>query len=284
MIELIDLKKMPLVTESQSVKQICKPLKLFGITDFWFMRGYPNGTFLDLGTHLPWATLFFENFYQLKYEKKDMEMHTFFREGMALWDHNPENKIWQEGKEFSLGHGISIAKHTNAYVDIYAFYTTQNNHKMNDFYINHLTILEKFILYFNEKAQSLIKKADNNRFIMPDKYREKSVKKVSDTALIQEFLIRIGKERHSLNTVSYKPLTYKELECLAWLCMGKSSEEIALILNRSKRTIETHINNMKIKLNCTKATSLIYTAVSLGLLLPEMLSNIKMKKHGVLTS
>lgn len=276
---LINLEKMPLVTEADFIKQICKPLKTFEITGFWYMRVYPDGTFLDLGTHLHWASLFFENLYKHSYEKKDIQMHAFFREDIALWDHNSENKIWQEGKEFSVGHGVSITKNSTTYVETYAFYTRLNNHQINNFYVNNLPVLENFIAYFHEKAASLITKADAKRFVMPEKYKEKILRQPPPNVdLVQKFLITIGKKRHLLNATNYKPLTYKELECLVWLCLGKSAEEISILLNCSKRTVETHIEHMKTKFNCNKTTSLIYTATSLGLLpYPESLKQMKEK-------
>jgi len=258
-----DIEKMPFVSELQNLKQICRPLEMLGITDFIFMRIYPDGTFIDLGTHVPWAKLFFENLYTLKYEKKDMQTHAF-RDGIALWDNNPTNQIWHDGKLFSVSNGLSIAKPTNEYDDLYCFYTVSCNNILNDFYINHLDVLEQFINYFNDKAELLIKRVSKNKLILPEEYTKKAVIKTTDTpAIIENFLMEIGKHK-SLSNNPYG-LTFKELECLTWLCAGKSAAETGLILNRSKRTIETHINNMKIKLNCHKISSLIYTATAHGL-------------------
>jgi LuxR family transcriptional regulator, quorum-sensing system regulator CviR len=45
------------------------------------------------------------------------------------------------------------------------------------------------------------------------------------------------------------PLTSRELEVLNWIKEGKSSWEISLILNCSKRVVDFHVNNIKAKLN-----------------------------------
>jgi len=47
-------------------------------------------------------------------------------------------------------------------------------------------------------------------------------------------------------------LTKKEIECICWLIKGKSADETSKMLNVSRRTVETHLNNVKRKLNCYK--------------------------------
>jgi len=59
-------------------------------------------------------------------------------------------------------------------------------------------------------------------------------------------------------------LTKKEVECLYWLAMGKSSSEISMILGNSERTIESHLAKCKAKMNCYKATTLVLKARDLG--------------------
>ena len=53
-------------------------------------------------------------------------------------------------------------------------------------------------------------------------------------------------------------LTDCEIECINWLIKGKSAEEIGLILRLSRRTIESHINNIKKKTQCYKQFQLGY--------------------------
>lgn len=48
----------------------------------------------------------------------------------------------------------------------------------------------------------------------------------------------------------YIHLTNREIDCANLVLIGMKVKEIALKLNLSPRTIETHINNLKLKLNC----------------------------------
>lgn len=53
-------------------------------------------------------------------------------------------------------------------------------------------------------------------------------------------------------------LSSREIECINWMVKGKSAEEIGKILNLSRRTIETHIENIKAKTKCYKQFQLGY--------------------------
>jgi DNA-binding CsgD family transcriptional regulator len=62
-------------------------------------------------------------------------------------------------------------------------------------------------------------------------------------------------------------LSKKEIECVNWMIKGKSASEIAMILAISTRTVESHMNNIKIKLNCYKQFQLGYLIGKYGYLL-----------------
>lgn len=53
-------------------------------------------------------------------------------------------------------------------------------------------------------------------------------------------------------------LTEREVETLTWAARGKTSSEIATILGLTKRTVDFHIDNARVKLN---ATSRMHAAV-----------------------
>ncbi|OGT06342.1 MAG: hypothetical protein A2103_04070 [Gammaproteobacteria bacterium GWF2_41_13] len=51
-------------------------------------------------------------------------------------------------------------------------------------------------------------------------------------------------------------LTSRELDCLSLVARGLTSKAIAKQLNRSARTVETHLNNVRKKLHCYSKTQL----------------------------
>lgn len=58
----------------------------------------------------------------------------------------------------------------------------------------------------------------------------------------------------------------KQLTLLQHMMMGYSAAEIGRLLNRSKRTIEGHIEHLKNKLQCTSKAEIIRWALTSGLL------------------
>ena len=63
-------------------------------------------------------------------------------------------------------------------------------------------------------------------------------------------------------------LTDRELETLTWAARGKTSSEIALILGLTKRTVDFHIDNARIKLNTTTRMHAAVKAVAGQLIEP----------------
>lgn len=63
-----------------------------------------------------------------------------------------------------------------------------------------------------------------------------------------------------------KPLTGRELECLHWASVGKTSWEIGVILGISERTINFHIQNACRKLQSRGRQAAISAAYRHGLL------------------
>jgi non-specific serine/threonine protein kinase len=61
-------------------------------------------------------------------------------------------------------------------------------------------------------------------------------------------------------------LTRREREVAVLIAQGKSNREIADALIVSKRTIESHIANLMVKLGCTSRAQIVVWALENGLL------------------
>lgn len=61
-------------------------------------------------------------------------------------------------------------------------------------------------------------------------------------------------------------LTKKELLCLFYLLRGASNKDVSKLLNISLRTLETHLEHIKCKLNCYSKNELISKAIEKNLL------------------
>lgn len=79
--------------------------------------------------------------------------------------------------------------------------------------------------------------------------------------LSPHFHFAICELRKAGGITKFKKLTKRELEVLKWLLHGKTSWEIAIILNVSEATINFHVANIKNKLNVLTRSQAVATAI-----------------------
>ncbi len=74
-------------------------------------------------------------------------------------------------------------------------------------------------------------------------------------------------------------LTNRQMECLFFMLRGKTNRNIADALGIGERTVEDHINEIKIKLKCTSKPECIEKAMFKGYtnMIPESLLNRQLK-------
>jgi DNA-binding response OmpR family regulator len=83
-------------------------------------------------------------------------------------------------------------------------------------------------------------------------------KPVDFDILISIINARLARVTRPAATPRIADLTEREVEALTWAARGKTSAEIATILGLTKRTVDFHIDNARLKLN---ATSRMHAAV-----------------------
>ncbi len=94
---------------------------------------------------------------------------------------------------------------------------------------------------------------------------DRALDEVKESAPLGNALI--GCAYRNGRTVRVAPsLTSREIECLKWVALGKTSWEISLILGISSRTADFHVQNAMAKLDATSRQQAIYNAMSLGVL------------------
>ncbi len=59
-------------------------------------------------------------------------------------------------------------------------------------------------------------------------------------------------------------ISKREADCLFYLIRGKTAKEIAIILFISKRTVEKHLESIRIKFNCESKSQVISKAIEMG--------------------
>ncbi|MGK2287134.1 helix-turn-helix transcriptional regulator [Pedomonas sp. V897] len=61
-------------------------------------------------------------------------------------------------------------------------------------------------------------------------------------------------------------LSKREVECLRWAAIGKTDEEISMIMARSRATVRFHIHNASLKLDAVNRSQTVFKAAQLGFL------------------
>ncbi len=77
---------------------------------------------------------------------------------------------------------------------------------------------------------------------------------------------KLSIEKYFNITLSAYKLTNSERLCLQYVAHGKTAKEIAATLYKSVRTIESHLDNARNKLECSNRSELIAKAISEGLI------------------
>ncbi|NQY42607.1 MAG: helix-turn-helix domain-containing protein [Legionellales bacterium] len=176
-------------------------------------------------------------------------------EGVQFLQNNEESIF---GKTFDLWHGFSFAEKIDE--DTYRYYTfSSDTTEIYDKLTNNINLVKKFIHHF---------KQDNIHVIEYFKERKFDVSAKKDNYFVTEDYQYVSeKDRlvatlHALNVLDQdKNITEREWQCLQLYHQGKSANQTGDLLGISRRTVESHFNNLKNKLNVNSKSELIDTII-----------------------
>jgi DNA-binding CsgD family transcriptional regulator len=251
------------VLHTGDIHQICSVLKIINIQFFHYIKYLEDGSQINLSTRPDWVQFFFNNdLYKIGKYENDL------CSGFVFWDYFEPTKINTYVNAFQLGRGVTIIHKTGKDCNFYCFGSPIRKEEAINFYLSHMDALQKFIVYFNDKASPIINQAlktSQNRIIIPEKPKEKE-EEMLQTVIPFHYLsqnnysVKKNIFITTINTLRYKYrfnhngfntyLTAKELDCAIYLSQGKTSREIGEILHISQRTVETHLENLKNKFCC----------------------------------
>lgn len=253
-----------IVEQESDLREIAAPLDYLEISGFSYSKIYDNGRFMTLTTNAKWAEFHFDKFFKCEYAAADIQSSVLATDA-SLWISNPDNQIWRDATQFNLAGSMLLAKRQVNYLELYCYTTTADNHKSVDFYLNNQKLLHDFGYLFKDRASYLIKAAELNALQTPREYLVNAPANPTDNTaeLHKQFYEAIQPQRLYIDDNSY--LTAKEIECLQWCIRGKTAAEIGLLLGITKRTVESHLDKIKLKLNCYKQTDLIRRTIEIGI-------------------
>lgn len=257
----MDLKNHFSLSSSHEVAQICdSALSSIGITYFNYIKIYDDGSRELLTNNSPWIDHFYKNALYKSVGAIDIEY--LLPKGYFLWSElKQDDPAYEQGREtFNIDNGVSFVVKKNKETLLYIFGSSRDNYSINNFYVRNIDLFKRFILYFNDKASSLLYKASKNRIFLPDKQviQPRKLKQIDFSVNKRmEFFDKTRIDRFFLlNQEKEVYLTRREAECMTYVIKGASAKQIAKILNISYRTVQSHIQNVREKLDCSRKDEL----------------------------
>lgn len=238
-----------------NVFTICKPFfKRYQLNAFSYARIYPDGSRTELWSD---ALALEHTFFKKKYIVgaytpnyfSEGERFAFLQEKVngypKILRERYTQQLIDQRDYFNHDHSFITINRELDFCEYFIYYAPVGAHSKINFYVNHLDILNNFATHFKHAAADLIEAADACRIPMPG-YSLLCGNKVLPVLGVQENQIL-----HS------NQLTVRQQEVAALLLNGKVAREMGEILRISKRTVESHIEQIKLKTNCENKSELI---------------------------
>jgi len=254
--ETVNFKEAYFVTSSKQVKEICKPLfDSFNTTYFNFVRRYENGSEICLTTDAGWTTYFYENkLYKFviadQFARKKFIINKLKIIPWTQFSNSPV-RIAQSEK-FGIGIGMTLIFTKTGFTDFFHFGTGNENQHMSNLYVIYADCLIQFAYYFYDSASKIILEGSklDKRLIISDRALQKDDEfPIIENLHIKNFMNVTQPKKFLINTADEQiSLTKKEIQCIVCLTQGKTAGETGEIMHMSKRTVETHLKNSRLKL------------------------------------
>lgn len=242
----------PSFTETEEIKSICKPLEMFNISTFANARINSANEFSSICNYPDCLTHYLEQEYHMadiSAKNAELDIGPYL-----MWDLTTARGKTQEmlnsAAEFDYKHIFTIIKQRQNHTDYYHFGTHINSPAINQWYINNIDKLELFIDYFNNKLSMSKELHHAHEITFPVISPEQcQIEAIDDSTKLHntEFIKEI--------TCDY--LSPRQYQCIELLIKGYSAKQIAIELDISYRTVEDHINSIKIKLQAQNKADLI---------------------------
>lgn len=238
------------------MNEICKPLEDANIK-FAYDKIFPDYSILTLVSHdLKWLEFCKIIRSEELINRKASRLYLLavlstpaYQLGRFLWPAKILNDIDAELVEkFEVNAGISLFQKKQNSIECWCFITDNTYEQADLFLLKNIKFLKQFILHFNEQVQDLIDESIIKTLSLPHLPNELISSLLNQNTDLQYITDYKSLNHYKINlNGSFIILSKREVECLQNLALGKSIKEIANILEISQRTVEAHLNKIKLK-------------------------------------
>lgn len=257
------------LTLAHDVKQKCdKWLKLLKIESFQCAKIYPSGKRTVLASDAYFLDM---NYINRKFKSSPKRPTGQFFSDFSIASYDTllavaptsakafyRENVQMEQQMLSIKDGLMISQPMNDHVESWCYLSGHDIHNVRNHYLEHYQQFKLFEIFVRSECDEMLRIAEKNPVLTPeDTFLEcdwgRTDKRIltspKDNGLeIRSYPIRDGNQTHKL--------TWREAECLSLWLRCRTTQEIGSIMHLSHRTVETHLSNVKDKLNCTKRSDL----------------------------
>jgi DNA-binding CsgD family transcriptional regulator len=252
------------VPTHQAVNTICsQALNKLSLSAFEFARVYDDGTAIILYSDPRIAKYVVEKQLHISAHVPKSILNTQF---WYLPEPNgPYSQNVHDIKDVSSSNSFAnYIQRFAGYYDMFCFWSTADQPLGSNQFINNKETLEQFSSNFLDRAKELILYTDRDRFTLTQSMAPNFGGLNAEEPRQDNFHLRLYLEKIQQGLTKFGPslfpnLTNRELDCIQFLILGSTANEMANTMGISQRTVEMHLNSTRNKLGCTKKSSIIKT-------------------------
>lgn len=243
-------------TSCAETRAICQPLfSNFDINMFNYYRFYKSGHLYGLITTPELVQHHFSNDFVLTHQLEGSSLKDKFHFILIPDSNDGFSQVDYDYRQyFDVSYPLYLYECEQDYFDLYFFHYSGTGSFSFDHYFSNFNHLEKWKLEFKEIAADLLNTAKEHRILIPEHRRPNSHN------------YKLSPYKQIPNKDMSVQFTKREYECLFLMVRGQTAKEIGLCLDVSPRTVESHIENIKVKLDVSRRSQLISKVMKLGLL------------------
>jgi DNA-binding CsgD family transcriptional regulator len=248
---------------AREVLEICKPIfDFFKINFFSHTRAFHNGEFTCLLTSTELTEYYLNNKFPINFSAGKgffLEAGYYLANHISVPSSTEIRKLLCEN--FNTDHFLYIIDKQKNYDDMYALATRPENDAIINQYLNEREFLQYFILYYKDKASTLLKNADTVRYSKEyfPFYNNATILSDNDDKCLRQTCMQdmILNKIYISGNEGEVSISKREFDCLQYIVKNYTLKEIGKHLSLSPRTVETYLNNLKRKLGCNSRSQLI---------------------------
>lgn len=244
----------PFIKASKELQELCRPLYDLAIPMFNYFKILSNGQRINIASNPQWVVDYYDKklYQSSQFEAKPKQ----YQHGVMLWSSTMGSEVLLYRRDYyNSDYGLTLVHPCVDGCEFYFFSGSPTNAQLQMRMLNHLELLEHFILFFKEQFHSQLKPLQTLTHYpaYPQPANEQQALHWSP-AQQQAFLTQTPINR--LDT-EYARFSTRQTQVIKCLLQHQTAADIAMTLKLSRRTVEAYIEEIKNKLNCNTKSELL---------------------------